>query len=84
VPQLIVFNPPMWVRRILPKGSRFIGQLSREVIEVRYRHADDNKLYQHDFDRRPGVNMFAVEGPEGEHAIMILGSEGQPLWEDFG
>lgn len=82
MPSLVIFNPPLHVRRMLPKGSRFVGQLSREVIELKYRHADDGKLYSHDFDTRPGVNMFAIEGPDG-HAILIVGSEGQSLWEDF-
>ena len=83
MPQLVVFNPPMWVKRMLPKGSKFIGQLSREVRKMHYRHADDGKLYVHEFDLKPGVSMFAVEGPSGENAILIVGSEGQSLWEDF-
>lgn len=82
MPSLVIFNPPMRVRRMLSKGSKFVGQLSREVIELSYRHADDGELYVHEFDSKPGVNMFAIQGPEG-HAILIVGSEGQPLWEDF-
>ena len=82
MPSLVIFNPPMRVRRMLPEGSKFVGQLSREVVRLQYRHADDGKLYEHAFDRKPGVSMFAIEGPDG-HAILIVGSEGQSLWEDF-
>lgn len=83
MPALVIFNPPLHVRRMLPKGSRIIGQLSREVQQIQYRHADDNQTYQHDFETRPGVDMFAVEGPGNAHAILIVGTEGQSLWEAF-
>lgn len=82
MPSLVIFNPPMRIRRILSEGSKFVGQLSRKVVDLGYYHADDGKLYLHEFDREPGVNMFAIDGPEG-HAILIVGSEGQSLWEDF-
>ena len=72
----------MHVRRMLPKGSKFVGQLSREVVDIAYRHADDGKMYRHEFDSKPGVSMFAIEGADG-HAVLIVGSEGQSLWEDF-
>lgn len=86
--QLIVFNPPhgrvpLRVRRVLAPGNKYVGVLSVNVLEVRYRHVEDGQLYSHEFQRSPGVDMFAIEGPKGEHCVLLLGSKGQPLWEEF-
>lgn len=82
MPNLVVFNPPLKVRRMLQKGSRFVGQISNQVHQIRYKHADDGENYVHDFEDSPGVQMFAVQSGGG-HALLIVGRDGQKLWDEF-
>ena len=84
---LVIFNPPTWVKRSMPKGSKVVGVVSNEVHEVRYRHAEvmpgerTRKTFKHAFD--PLVQMYAVVGPGGQQSLLIVGEDGQALWEDF-
>lgn len=87
MPSLVIFNPPsehavpLRVRRILGPGNKFVGVVSVDVRDIGYRHVDDGKLYRHDFD--PAVDMFAIVGPDGGHCVLLMGSKGQSLWEEF-
>lgn len=81
-PSLIIYNPPAKVRRVLSEG-KIAGLMSEQVHEIRYTHAEDGEPYRHGFEDQPGVQMFAVIAPDGSHGILILGSEGQSLWEEF-
>ena len=87
MPPLVIFNPPLWVRRSMPKGSKIVGMISEEVHEIRYRHAEvmpgerTRKPFKHAFD--PAVQMFAIVGPGGRQSLLIVGKDGQDLWEDF-
>lgn len=84
-PTLVVYNPPagLRVRRVMPRG-RIVGIVSREVHQIRYKHTEDGELYQHSFQRRPGVMMVAIEQADGQRDVLLTGADGQPLWEDFG
>ena len=86
MPSLVVFNPPVGlvpfrVKRILGPGNKFVGVVSVDVQDIGYRHVDDGKLYRHEFDE--ATDMFAVVGPDGGHCILLVGSKGQSLWEEF-
>ncbi len=83
MPSLVIFNPPLWVRRSMPKGSKVVGMVSEEVHEIRYRHAQDGEAYRHSFEVSPGVQMIAIEGPGGQQSLLLVGKDGQSLWEDF-
>ncbi len=90
-PPLIVYgNPPMKTRRkrggitLGSKSFDWVGQIGAQVYKVQYRHADDNKPYQHPFDGP--AEMYAVirDGVRpDQHDVLITGRDGQPMWEDF-
>ncbi len=88
MPSLVIYNPPLWVRRSMPKGSKIVGMISEEVHEISYRHAEETpevgerEYFTHSFDV-PGVQMIAIEGPGGQQSILLVGKKGQNLWEDF-
>lgn len=75
-------NPPMQLkRRIENASSRIKGLMSEEVHAIFYRHAEDGKLYQHDF-KNPTL-MLAVERGDGVRDILITSPDGFPIWQDF-
>ena len=67
----------------MPKGSKIVGMVSEEVHEIRYMHAQDGEAYRHAFEKHPGVQMIAIEGPGGQQSLLLVGKDGQSLWEDF-
>jgi len=66
-------NPPLVVFAN-PRGGLC---MSREVIQIAYRHADDGKLYRHEFAR--GVHMQAL--PDGSLHIHAAGNK--RLWGEY-
>jgi hypothetical protein len=88
MPPLIIYNPPLWVRRSMPKGSKIVGMISEDVREVAYRHSEETpetgerEEFKHIFDS-PGVQMIAIVGPGGQQSLLLVGKDGQNLWEDF-
>lgn len=80
-PGLVIYNPPMR----MAKGTRFqagdvVGLLSKDVLNIQYRHASDGELYEHPFEG--GAEMYCVTRA-GQHDVLLTGSQRQPLWEDF-
>jgi hypothetical protein len=80
-PSLIIYNPPPWVQEVLPPGATVEQCISEDVHEIKYQHSDDGEWYSHKFD--PGVDLFAIRGPNGQHNILIVGQDGQNVWEDY-
>lgn len=76
-PELLIFNPPAERRWHTRQG----GVLSEEARELRYRHAENGKLYRHPFET--DVTVRAIVGPEGAHDILLASPHGLHLWEDF-
>jgi hypothetical protein len=61
-----------------PGGKRARGQIvSRAVKEIWYVHAEDGKLYRHDFARGVTAEML----PDG--SARIFRRDGKPLWKNF-
>ncbi len=60
---------------------RVIGILGEDVHSVAYRHAEDGKLYKHDF-KRGSAQVVAVER-HGKRDLLITGVDGVPLWDEF-
>lgn len=79
----VIGNPPLAVKRMMPPGSKFIGQISGNVHAITYTHADDLQDYVHDFEDDPGVSMFAIENADGTHAVLVVGNENQDIWQEF-
>jgi len=52
------------------------GLLSKEVVQLRYRHEEDGEDYFHDFD--PGVSLIVT----GKRAHLYR-PDGKPLWGRF-
>lgn len=86
-PLVIYGNPQMRVvgRAKLGKkykivGGELVGVMSGRVYEIRYRHMDDGKDYQHEFD--PRVQMLAILRGE-KHDVLLTHQDSLPLWRDF-
>lgn len=47
------------------------------VIEIRYRHAEDGKLYRHPF----GAGVVAEVLPDG--SVLLYHAKGKPLAREF-
>jgi hypothetical protein len=84
-PLLIVGNPPMGRGARIPRGAgpdsaplHFDGMIGARVLEIRYQHAEDGKLYKHAFD--VPAQMYAVTR-NGARALFIAGR--RSLWNDF-
>jgi thioredoxin reductase len=58
---------------------RVVGVIGKDVHSVAYRHAKDNKLYKHDF-QRDNAQVLAVER-HGKKELLITGDV--PLWDEF-
>lgn len=56
-----------------PKGHL----LSSRVYQVRYKHSQDGKNYEHDFG--PGVLMHLL----GDGTVLLESQTGKKLWKDF-
>lgn len=82
-PAIVVYNPPVGVRRSMPRGAKFVGLISERVLDLDYVHAENGKEYTHSFRDFPGVQMFAIEGPDGSRSILLVGTADQVLWDDF-
>jgi hypothetical protein len=54
-----------------------VGQLSRRVFEIRYKHLADGQNYKHKF--KPNVCMEALH----DGSIRVYGRNGQPVVGDF-
>lgn len=67
-------NPPLAIFANPPKGSKV---LSRECHSIAYRHAEDGKLYRHDFEHN-GVCIYLL--PDGS---LLIKHKTLRLWEDF-
>lgn len=82
-PPLVVFgNPPMGVK---PgpgffRGGSVVGQMSREVHAVLYRHLEDGKPYRHDFEHP--TSMYAIERA-GQRDVLITSPDGYAIWNDY-
>lgn len=76
MPHLVIFNPP----ERLPDGSTVVGRMSRDVHAILYTHEDDGEDYEHPFDE--GVEMLAIQRPDGARDILVRGIDGQPMWDD--
>lgn len=57
-----------------PKGGKLFG---KEVIEIRYVHAEDGRAYKHDFGS--DVRMAAM--PDG--SVRLYSTTGRRIWGDF-
>lgn len=66
-------NPPLAIFAN-PRGAPL---LSKQVIAIAYRHAEDGKQYKHEF--APGVEMRCL--PDG--SIHIRSPRGVRLWGDY-
>lgn len=62
----ILSNPP-------PPGGR---PLSYMVLDIVYVHAEDGKVYEHEFG--PGVEMWALK-----NGSIVLRLPGKRIWEDI-
>lgn len=60
---------------------KIVGVLGTDVHSIAYKHAEDGKLYQHDFQRR-SAEVLAVER-HGKRDLLITSPEGIPLWDEF-
>lgn len=87
MPALAIYNPPdtppLRVRRALARGTRFIGKIADVVHDIRYEHAEDGELYEHEFEHRPGVEAYAIEYSDGTRAVLLVGKNNQRIWEEF-
>jgi hypothetical protein len=55
------------------------GIMSRDVVEIRYKHAEDGKYYKHSF--KPGtVQLFAADG---SNRATLLRVDGKPLTSEY-
>jgi hypothetical protein len=79
-------NPPMRGGVLIPRGGQLDGApvlfarvIGREMVELRYRHAQDGKLYRHPFEQP--ATLFGITRGEGQRGLMILSRS--PLWDDF-
>lgn len=69
----------------LKHGARFsagevVGQIGDDVHDIRYRHVDDGKNYEHEFNGE--AEVWAVRR-NGKRELLIAHSRGLPLWEEF-
>jgi len=90
-PPLVTFaNPRRRMRRNGPVHSyrgqdpnglwlelQVVGQLSRRVYEIRYKHVADGQNYRHKF--KPNVCMEALH----DGSIRVYGRNGQPVVGDY-
>lgn len=89
-PALVTFGNPRRLRRNGPLHSyrgqdpnglwlelQVVGQLSRRVFEIRYKHIVDGLNYKHKF--KPNVCMEALH----DGSIRVYGRNGQPVVGDF-
>lgn len=76
-------NPPLVTFANPPEEDDLSGEerdvMSRNVVEIRYQHAEDGKFYKHRF-KRGQVVLIAKSG--GKAAVMIR-TDGKPLVEDY-
>jgi hypothetical protein len=84
-PLLLIGNPPLKLDRRIPRGGaedgrplQFDGDIGRRVVELRYEHVENRKLYRHVFEYP--AQLYAVTR-EGRRALFI-GSR-HHLWNDF-
>ena len=80
-PSLIIYNPPPWVQDVLPDDCEAVQCISEDVHELKYQHADDGQWYSHKFE--PGVDLIAIRSANGQNNIMIVGHDGQNVWENY-
>lgn len=70
-------NPPLLVfTGNPPKGWTVMGS---EVVEIRYRHADDKKLYRHTFRHRPKM----LASPDGKAVAIVARPGTGRMWEEY-
>ena len=55
--------------------------MSSDVHAILYTHEEDGEDYEHPFDE--GVEMLAIQRPDGTREILVRGIDGQPLWDDL-
>lgn len=76
-PLAIIGNPPV-PGRGLDRTPILYDKVLGRLMEIRYRHADDGKLYKHDVDTAAKIHT-ATRG--GQRILVIAGP--RPLWADF-
>lgn len=62
------------------KAGIVIGKIGKEVHDIRYKHAEDGKHYEHEFGK--DVEVYAVER-NGKRDLLLTHRNGEPLWDNF-
>jgi len=57
-----------------------VGQIGRDVHDIRYTHSKDGKDYQHEFGG--DAEVWAIER-NGKRELLISDSKGRPMWDKF-
>lgn len=57
-----------------------VGQIGKDVHDVRYTHSFDGENYEHAFD--DNVQVFAVMR-NGRRDLLFTHKQGLPLWDEF-
>lgn len=76
-------NPPLAISRHGRKRhyqSEVVGELSREVHAILYRHIEDGRQYRHDFEHRTSL-LTLFDGQRSD--VLITSPDGFPIWQDF-
>lgn len=79
---MILSNPPMRAvaRYGAMHGLKVVGEISGEAHAILYRHKDDRKPYEHEFEHP--TSLLAVERA-GRKDVLITSPDGSPIWQDF-
>lgn len=68
-------NPPLVIFSN-PRGARIV---SHDVIEIKYRHADDGRLYRHRFAR----NQVEIVGNGRSTRCVLRRKDGRPILREY-
>lgn len=77
-PTLVIFNPPKNMRH------RVVGEIAEEVQRIEYydstkEQKEGSGNWFHNFGNAKAV---AVQRPDGTRDILIVSTDGKPLWFD--
>lgn len=68
-------NPPLLIFSN-PRGGRIV---SHDVIEIKYRHAEDGRLYRHKFAR----DQVEIIGNGRSHRCVLRRKDGRPILREY-
>ena len=60
----------------------FVGQIGRDVHEIRYTHVDDGQDYKHGFTG-DDAEMFAIVRGDRHRDVLVTSRSGKALWGEF-